>query len=130
MNFRTIVLGIGTVVATFLLAGAATIELLGAGAAPGVVFLGVSVGLIAGLFADGIVSVYADPLSGIAASIRLGYAAFGVVIVAIEGLKYVNVPGADDVFSFPVLIGVNFRAAVVVASLASRGGLAKQSATV
>lgn len=130
MNTRTIALGAGTAVTTFLLAGAVTIELLGAGEAPAIGIIGVFVGLVTGLLAGGIVGVYADRLSGIAGSILVGYATFGIAFVAIAGMSYVNVPGADDVFSFPVHIGVSVVAAVIVASLAARGGFGERPATV
>jgi len=126
MTARRFALGTGTAVTTFLLAGAATIELLGAGEAPGIGIVGVFVGVVAGLLAGGIVGVYADRLSGVAASLLVAYATFGVAIVAIAGLSYVNVPGADDVFSVPVHVGVSLLAAVVVALLASRGGSGKR----
>lgn len=121
MNTRTIALGAGTAVTTFLLTGAATIELLGAGEAPATGIIGVFVGLVIGLLVGGIVSVYADRLSGIAASALVAYATFGVAFVAIAGMSYVNVPGVDDVFSFPIHIGVSFVAALIVSSLASHG---------
>lgn len=116
-------------VTTFLLAGAATIELLGAGEAPAIGIIGVFVGIITGLQAGGIVSVYADRLSGIAASALVAYAMFGVAVVAIAGTRYVKVPYADDVFTFPVHIGVSVVVAVVVALLTTRGGLGERTAT-
>jgi hypothetical protein len=130
MNVRTIVLGAGTAVTTFLLTGAATIELLGAGESPAIGIVGVIVGLAIGVLAGGIVSVFADHLSGITTSTLVAYATFGVAFVAIAGLSYVNVPGADDVFSFPVHIGVSFVAALVVAVLAGRRNPGKWPALV
>jgi hypothetical protein len=118
MNTRTVALGTGTAVTTFLLAGAVTIELLGAGEAPGIGIIGVFVGVVSGLLAGVIVSVYADRLSGIAASVLVAYANLGVAFVAIAGMRYVNLPYADNVFTFPVHIGVSVIAAVVVALLA------------
>lgn len=129
MNARTVALGAGTAVTTFLLAGAATVELLGAGEAPAIGIIGVFIGVVAGLLAGVIVSVYADRLSGIAASILVAYATFGVAFVAIAGMRYVNVPYADTVFTFPVHIGVSVMAAVVIALLAIRGRLGKQTIT-
>ncbi len=111
------------------MAGAATIELLGAGEAPAIGIIGVFVGIITGLQAGGIVSVYADRLSGIAASALVAYAMFGVAVVAIAGTRYVKVPYADDVFTFPVHIGVSVVVAVVVALLTTRGGLGERTAT-
>ena len=130
MNARTFALGVGSAVTTFLLAGAATIELLGAGEAPAIGIIGVVVGVVAGLLVGGIVSVFAGRFSGIATSTLVAYAAFGVAFVAIAGMRYVNVPGADDLFSFPVHVGVSIVAAVVVALLAGRGGIDERPATV
>lgn len=129
MNARSLALGVGTAVTTFLVVGAATIELLGAGEAPAVGILGVFVGFVAGLLAGGVAGTYADRLSGPAAAALAGYAAFGVAVVAVAGLKYVNVPYADDVFTFPVHLGVSVAAAVVVALLAGRSGLGERTGT-
>jgi hypothetical protein len=123
MNARTIAMGIGAAITTFLLAGATKIELLGAGEAPGIGIIGVLVGVIAGLLAGGLVSLFVDRLSGIARSVPVAYATFGAAYVVIAGMSYVNVPGADDVFTFPVHVGVSLIAAVVVALVASQGGL-------
>jgi len=120
MNARTVALGAGTAMTTFLVAGAATIELLGAGEAPAIGILGVIVGLLAGLLAGGFSGAYGDRLSGLAASALVAYATFGIAFVAIAGMRYVNVPGADDVFSFPVHLGTSVVAAVAVALLAGR----------
>ncbi len=120
MDIRTIALGVGAAVTTFLFAGAATIQLLGAGEAPGIGITAVFVGLVVGLLAGGIGSVYADNLQGFARTTLIAYATFGVAVVAIAGMSYVNVPGADDVFTFPVHIGVSILVAVVVALLDSR----------
>ncbi|MFT4892078.1 MAG: hypothetical protein ACI9YT_003019 [Halobacteriales archaeon] len=128
MNSRTIVLGAGTAITTFLLVGAATIELLGGGESPAIGILGVFVGLVAGMLAGGSVGVAADRLSGYPATFVVGYAAFGVAFLAIAGMSYVNVPGADDVFTFPVHIGVSVVVAVVFALVAKQGRLGEQSA--
>lgn len=121
MNIRTLALGAGTAVTTFMLAGAATIELLGAGEAPGIGILGVLVGFIAGLLAGGVVAVAADRLSRGPAALLVGYATFGVAVLAIAGMSYVNVPGADDVFTFPVHIGVSVVVAIIAALEAWQG---------
>lgn len=129
MKARTIALAAGSAVTTFLIAGAATIELLGAGEAPAIGIIGVLVGIITGVLAGGIVTVYADRLSGIATPALVAYATFGVAFVMIAGTRYVNVPYADDVFTFPVHIGVSVVIAVVVALLTIRGGLDNRAAT-
>ncbi|WP_132060864.1 permease [Halorussus amylolyticus] len=127
MTARTIALGAGTAITTFLLAGAATIELLGPGEAPAIGIIGVFVGVVVGLLAGGIASVYADRLSGIATSVLVAYATFGVAFVTIAGMSYVNVPYADGVFTFPVHIGVSIVVAVIVALLAIRGKIGEGS---
>lgn len=119
----------GTAITTFLLAGAATIVLLGAGEAPAIGIIGVFVGVVVGLLAGGITSVYGDRLSGTAALALFAYATFGVAFVGIAGMSYVNMPYADEVFTFPVHIGVSVVAAVVVALLAIRGRLDEGGAT-
>lgn len=129
VNARLIVLGAGSAVTTFLLAGAATIELLGAGEAPAIGIIGVFVGIVVGLLAGVIVSMSADRLSGTAASALVAYATFGVAFVAIAGMRYVNVPYADTVFTFPIHIGVSVVAAVVVALFAIRGRLGNRLTT-
>lgn len=121
MNLRSVAMGAGTAVTTFLLAGAATIELMGAGEAPAVGIIGVFVGVLAGLLAGAVVGVYADRLPGLATTGLVAYATFGVAFVAIAGLSYVNVPGADDVFTFPVHLATSVVVALAVALLAGRG---------
>ncbi|MFW6318085.1 MAG: permease [Halorubrum sp.] len=120
MNARTIALGLCAAITTFLVVGAVTIELLGAGESPGIGIVGVFVGFVAGLLAGGITAVYADRLSGVWASVLAAYAAFGAAVLAIAGLRYVNVPFADDVFTFPVHIGASLALAVVVAVVTFR----------
>lgn len=126
MNLRSVILGAGTAITTFLLAGAATIELLGAGEAPAVGLIGVFVGVLAGLLAGAIVGAYADRLSGIAATALVAYATFGAVFVAIAGLSYVNVPGADDLFTFPIHLATSVVVALAVALLTGRGSFGKR----
>jgi hypothetical protein len=120
MPTRTIALGVGAAVTSFLLSGAATIQLLGAGESPGTGIVGVFVGFVVGLLAGGVVSAYAERVRGLAQTLLVAYATFGVAVVLIAGTSYVNVPGANDVFTFPVHVGVSVLAAVVVALLDSR----------
>jgi ABC-type lipoprotein release transport system permease subunit len=120
MNARTVALGTGTAMTTFLVAGAVTIEFIGVGEAPGIGLIGVFVGIVSGLLAGVIVSVYAARLSRITASVLVAYATFGVAFVAIAGMRYVNLPYADTVSTFPVHLGVSVIAAVVVALLIVR----------
>ncbi|KYH24216.1 hypothetical protein HAPAU_36870 [Halalkalicoccus paucihalophilus] len=100
MNIHTIAFGVGAAVTTFLFTGAMSIQLLGAGEAPGIGIIGVFVGLVAGLLAGVTVSVYADSLRGLAHTILVAYAMFGVTVVAIAGMSYVNIPSSDNVFTF------------------------------
>lgn len=130
MNLRTVTLGAGAAVTTFLLVGAGTIELLGAGEAPGIGIIGVAVGLFGGLLVGVAVAVAGDRLSGLPSLALVGYATFGVAFVAVAGMRYVNVPGADELFTFPVHLGVSVGAAVIVAVLAARGEAGESSAPV
>lgn len=122
MNTRTLAIGVGAAFTTFLLVGAGTIELLGAGEAPGIGILGVFAGIVAGLLAGIVVTVTADRLTGLRHSLLVGYAAFGAAFIAVFAMRYVNVPGADDVFTFPVHVGVSLLAAVVLAVGDWQGG--------
>ncbi|OTF01790.1 permease [Halorubrum sp. SD683] len=121
MNARTVALALGTAVTTFLLVGAATIELLGAGEAPGIGIIGVFAGFVAGLAAGVLVGVASDRIAGVPAAALLGYAAFGTTFLAIAAMSYVNVPGVDDVFTFPVRLGVSAVVAVVAALATAYG---------
>ncbi|MFC4356918.1 permease [Halobium salinum] len=124
MNARTLILGLASAVTTFLVTGAVTIELLSGlyGASPGVGILGVGVGGAVGLF-TGVVVAFAfsrDRLSGGPAAVLVAYGAFGVVFLAISGLRYVNVPGADELFTLPVHLLLSLVVAVTVATLVGR----------
>ena len=121
MNTRTISLGAGSAITTFFVVGVATIELLGAGEAPAIGILGVFAGFVGGILAGAIVAAYADRLAGLAAVVLVAYAVFGVAFLVIWGMRYVNVPGADDVFSFPVHLAVSLVVALVVALFDGRG---------
>lgn len=127
MNVRTIALGLGAALTTFFLVGAATIQLMGPGEAPAIGIIGVFVGFVAGVLAGAVVSIYADRLAGLLSAVLVGYATFGIVFIAIAGLRYVNVPGADDLFTFPVHLGVSVVVASVVAVLDSQGIFGEQS---
>lgn len=126
MKVRTIVLAVGAAITTFLLVGATTIELLGAGEAPGIGIIGVFVGFLTGLLAGAAVGAFATRLSGLAATALVGYAAFGITFMLIAGLRYVNVPGADDVFTFPVHVGISIVVAALLALSVGRRGLREQ----
>ena len=99
------------------------IELLSGqyGESPGSGIVGVLVGLVVGLLAGVTIVFTADRLSGVSATVLVAYATFGVVFLAVAGLRYVNVPGADEAFTFPAQVVVSLLLAVVVAVLVGRG---------
>ncbi len=123
MNGRTLSLGLASAVTTFLVAGAVTITLLGDlyGESPGVGIIGVAVGVIAAIAAGAAVSLAADRLSGRFETALVAYGTFGVAFLAVAGVRYVNVPGADAVFTFPVHVAVSLVVALLAAALAGRG---------
>ncbi|MDG5776624.1 permease [Haloarculaceae archaeon H-GB2-1] len=117
MSVRTVALGVGTAVTTFLCVGAATILLLGAGEAPGIGIVAVAVGTVVGLFAGVVVARYSGTLTGVREAVLVAYATLGIVYLGIAAMSYVNVPGVDSVFTFPVRLGVSVGAAVLAALL-------------
>jgi hypothetical protein len=124
MNARTIALGLAGAVTTFLVVAALTIQLLSGpyGESPGVGILGVFAGAVGALLAGIAIAAVAGRVSR---RVLVGFVAYGTLGVAFLGvalLRYVNVPGADELFTFPVHIGVSVLLAVVAASLAGRGG--------
>jgi hypothetical protein len=123
MNPRYVLLGLASAVTTFLLAGAATIGILTTwyGESPGIGILAVGVGVIAALFVGAVVTFTGERLSGLQATALVAYGAFVVAFLGIAGLSYVNVPGADEMFTFPVHLAVSLVIAVVAAVLVSRG---------
>ncbi|ODR82663.1 permease [Haladaptatus sp. W1] len=123
MNARAILFAVASAVTTVLLAGAATIELLSAvyGESPGVGMLGLVVGLVVGVSVGAGVVVTAGRFSGISLAALVAYATFGVAFLTIAGLRYVNVPGADALFTFPVHFAVSLLLALAVAVLTARG---------
>jgi hypothetical protein len=122
MNARSLALGLGTAVTTFLLVAAAAIEFAPAawGDSPGVGIVGVLVGLVLGLAAGAAVTFGVPIISRAVRAAVVGYAALGVTYLGIAAMRYVNVPGADDVFTFPVHLGVSLLVAVVAAVLVIR----------
>lgn len=109
MNLRSFSLGAASAVTTFLVAAAATIAVtrIPFGDSPGVGILGVGAGFVAGLVVFVVVAVFAGRLSGASWAALVAYATLGVVFLGIAALSYVNVPGADAVFTFPVHIAVS-----------------------
>ncbi|NIS37094.1 MAG: permease [Actinobacteria bacterium] len=125
MNLQRPVAVAGAAVTTFLLVGAATLEAVFAATradvGPGIV--GVLVGVAAGLVAATLVASRWRRVGPRGRSLLLGYAAFGLTVVFLAGLSYVNVPGADDLLSVPVDVAIAAAVAVLVA--AGRGRLTR-----
>ena len=121
MDLRTPLLGVACGVTTFLLVGAGTIEALATQyGGPGVGILGVFAGALGGLGVAVLVGVTADRLRGWAATAVVGYGAFGAGFLGVAALRYVNVPGADDLFAFPVHLATSLVVAVAAAALDHR----------
>ena len=125
MNLQKLATLAGTAVTTFLLAGAATIEALtaatGADVGPGIV--GVFVGVIAGLAAVVLVLWRWDALDRLPRAVLLGYGAFGLTILFLAFLSYVNTPGVDEYLGFYRNLVVAAGVAVVAGAAAARGSL-------
>lgn len=126
MDARTLTLGIGAAVTTFLLTAAAAIELAPSawGDSPGVGIVAVFLGLVVGLLVGAVVAVGAV---GAASLSRTGRAALvadatrGVTFFAIAAMSYVNAPGVDDLFTFQIRLGASLLVALVAGVLAVRG---------
>jgi hypothetical protein len=122
MNGRTLLLAVGSAATSFLFVGALALTVLGGryGESPGVGILGVVAGVVAAAVTLLAVSLAVARLRTPAAEALVAYAAFGVAFLAIAALRYVDVPGADDVFTFPVHVGLSVLLAVAVAVLDGR----------
>lgn len=121
MNSRSLLLALGASVTTFLLAGAAAIESLGtAFGGPGVGILGVAAGLFLGLLVAVAVALTAHRLPGRWRTLLAGYGSFGVAFLAVAALRYVNAPGADEAFTFPVHVATSVLVALVVVVVTGR----------
>lgn len=131
MNARTLILGLGTAVTTFLLVGGASIELAPAawGDNRSVGILAVFTGFVVGMLAGGAVAYRADLVARLTQAALVGYAALGVTFLAIAVMSYVNVPGADELFTFPVQLGVSLLVAVVLAVLVGSGRISPVAAS-
>lgn len=126
MNGRAVLLGLASGATTVLLVGALVIGGLSGqfGESPGVGIIGVFVGFLAGLLAVVAVTVAAERVSGAATVGLVAYATFGVAFLLVAGLRYVNVPGADETFTFPVHLASSLAAAIVAAALTRRAQVA------
>lgn len=118
MNLQRAAAVAGASVTSFLLVGAAVIEVVfaatGADVGPGIV--GVFAGVVAGLLAAFLVAWRWAAVPERGRSALFGYAAFGLTIVFLASLSYVNVPGADTYLSVQrnVVIGAVVALAVAV----------------
>jgi hypothetical protein len=119
---RRVAVGIACGITTFLLSGAVTISVLGGkyGESPGVGILGVATGLVAGLIAAVVVGAIVDRSRGAVATALVWYGSFGTAFLVIAGARYVNVPGADELFTFQIQLLVSALAAAVVAGIDHR----------
>ncbi|MFB6353894.1 MAG: permease [Halobacteriales archaeon] len=124
MTLRKLAAVVGAGVTTFLVIGAATIEALtatiGGDIGPGIV--GVLVGAVAGLLAVAAVQWRWSALDRRWRSALLGYAAFGLTVLFLAFLSYVNVPGVDDYLGLPLNLGIAAVVALVAAGLSVRAG--------
>lgn len=94
MTVQKLVPVLGAAVTTFLLAGAATIEVLtatmGGDIGPGIV--GVFAGLLAGVVVGVAVASRWPRLGPRGRAVTLGYAVFGLALLFLALLSYVNLP--------------------------------------
>jgi hypothetical protein len=128
---RYLLVGAAAAVTTFLLVGAVTIETLAGlyGDSPGVGILGVFAGFAGALVAGLLVVARGDRLRGVAAAALVAYGTLGSSFLAIALLQYVNVPGADAVFTFPVHLGTSVLLAVVAGALDAQRPRGPEAAT-
>lgn len=116
MNLQRLATVAGAGVTTILVVGAATIEIVtavvGGDIGPGIV--GVGVGLLAGLAAVAAVQWRWGRLEHRSRSVFFGYAAFGLTVLFLAFLSYVNVPGVDEYLDFA--LNLYIAAAVAVAA--------------
>ena len=109
MNGRQVITAVGAGFATVLLIAVLVIELL---AVEFSAIVGLPVGLLAGLFVFFAVLLRLDEVSaGLRRALR-AYAGFGLAVVALLALRYVNVGRA--VLSTEVVVGLAVLAAIAV----------------
>lgn len=102
MDLERLVTAVGAGVTTLLVAGAAVIEavtaVVGGDIGPGIV--GLFAGVVAGLAATAAVQWRWSTLAHRTRSALLGYAAFGLTVLFLAFLSYVNTPGVDAYLGF------------------------------
>lgn len=112
MNGRQVVTAVGAGITTLLLVAVLVIELLTVEFSA---IIGVPVGLLAGLFVFLAVVLRLDEMgTGLRRALR-AYAGFGLAVVALLALQYVNVGRA--VLSTEVVVGLAVLAAIAVSVL-------------
>ena len=125
MNLQRLAAVAGAAVTSFLLVGAATIVAVvaatGADVGPGII--GVFAGVAAGLVAATLVASRWGRVGPRTRSLVLGYAAFGLTVVFLASLSYVNAPGARDLLSVPLNVAIG--AVVALAVAVGRGRLGR-----
>ena len=128
MNLQKYVAVAGAAVTSFLLVGAATIEVVYAATqadvGPGII--GVFAGVVAGLIAATLVTWRWGAVAEWVRSTLLGYAAFGLTILFLAFLSYVNTPGVDTYLDLRTNVVIGAAVAVVVAI--GRRGLVRPTA--
>jgi hypothetical protein len=109
MNARTLLTAVGAGTTTFLLVAVLVIELLDVAFSA---MVGLPVGLLAGLAVSVALWLSADGLSPGARRAATAYATFGLAVLALLALRYVNV--GRRALSFEVIVGTGLAAVVVV----------------
>lgn len=118
MNGRTLLTAIGSGITTFLLITVAVIEILDFEFSA---IIALPIGLLVGVVVLIGVGVSMSSLSAGLRRLLSAYAAFGLTILALLGLRYVNV--GRSVLSTDLIVGVGAAAAVAVyVALFARSG--------
>jgi len=122
MHLQRLVTVAGVGVTTFLVVGAATIEAVtaavGGEIGPGIV--GVLVGFVTGLALLLAVRSRWDRFTERTLTLLLAYAVFGLTVVFLAALSYVNVPGADQYLNVTLNLVIALVVALLVALAESR----------
>jgi hypothetical protein len=127
MNLRRLATAVGSGTSTFLIVGAAVIELVGVDIAAGIV--GVFSGFIAALVATASVFGWWGRIGSSLRRVLDAYAAFGLAFVFVWFLRYGHVANLDDVVDVPgqLAIAVVVAIAVYLWSWWRRPGLARET---
>ncbi|MUV90505.1 permease [Halapricum sp. CBA1109] len=109
MDRRTTFTAVGAGITSFLLVAVAVIELL---AFEFAAIVGLPVGLLVGVAVAGVLLVRGGRLRPAVGRTVTAYAAFGVAVLCLLVLRYVNV--GRDVLTFDVVVGASLATVVVV----------------